>query len=122
MASGYYPMGAENDPNAPYNEEGTYVPVVHVTKTLTFELSRDIFLDVTDYCGSCNDPDFTWTDWLDVYHKNGMKTPSELLGELKKIAQKKIGGLPKYPPTEESRFWLGIYRDCQFWEEQLLSI
>ena len=122
MASGYYPMCAENDPDAPYNEEGDEAPVVHISKSMTFELSRDVFLDVTDYGGSCNDPDFTWTDWLQTYKENKMKTPAELLGELAKIAQQKIGGLPKYPPTEESRFWLGIYRDCLFWNEELLTI
>ena len=115
-------MGAENDPDAPYNEEGIEAPVVQSSKTMTFQLSRDLVLDVTDYGGSCNDPDFTWTDWLQTYKENKMKTPAELLGELAKIAQQKLDELPKYPPTEESRFWSRIYWDCRYWNEEFLII
>lgn len=51
--SGYYPPGAEHDPNAPFNEPLNKVETRYVSVTLSFETRIRVSLDATEddiYC------------------------------------------------------------------------
>ena len=45
--SGYYPAGAEHDPNAPWNQED--IPEREVEVTVSVTLSKTLKIEVSDY-------------------------------------------------------------------------
>ena len=45
--SGYYPAGAEHDPNAPWNQED--IPEIEVEVTVSVTLSKTLKIKVSDY-------------------------------------------------------------------------
>ena len=45
--SGYYPAGAEHDPNAPWNQED--IPAREVEVTVSITLSKTLKIEVSDY-------------------------------------------------------------------------
>jgi len=77
IESGYYPPGAEFDPNAPYNQVEN--PEEEFNVTIVETLSKDVTIVTTNYnleadydeegyCKSCDTSD---TDWKDEYKKQG---------------------------------------------------
>lgn len=69
--SGYYPAGAEFDPDAPYNQKDLPEITKSVRCIFTIEKVADLVTD--DYLPDGNDyemiPDTTSTDWEDEYDK-----------------------------------------------------
>lgn len=45
--SGYYPAGAEHDPNAPWNQED--IPEREIEVTVSITLSKTLKIEVSDY-------------------------------------------------------------------------
>lgn len=56
MESGYYPPGAENDPNAPYNQPSDPDPVA-IEVTVSVTLSKVVTVEVDDYGVEVDDYD-----------------------------------------------------------------
>ena len=76
IESGYYPIGAEFDPKAPYNEE--IIPDKEVEVTISVTLSKTVKITVNDYTideeGYC---DFSECD-LHKAVKEQIKLPQQL--------------------------------------------
>ena len=76
IESGYYPIGAEFDPKAPYNEE--IIPDKEIEVTISVTLSKTVKITVNDYIideEGC--PDFSECD-LHKAVKEQIKLPQQL--------------------------------------------
>lgn len=119
--SGYYPPGAEFDPNAPYNQvdpdpvekEIDYSCVMHrnaIVATTNY-IPGGYEKDEDDFAYSVGD-DFSDTDWLDDFHEE-YRTPLQLIELLREVAgQLKDGKLPDKSPG----FWKDVIDDCENWD------
>lgn len=127
MSSAYYPMGAEFDPSAPWNDNDPEPVEKEVDYSCT--LSRTALVEITDYYpGHVNkewdedgyvathddddDNDFSDTNWLEEF-KDTYRTPIELIGELRKIAENALIG--KMPDDKGESYWMDILADCTDW-------
>jgi hypothetical protein len=94
------PIGAANDPLAPYNE--SVVPDMEFDVTISMSLSKTVKCSTNKYNPVVIDephnriheeyPDTSDTSWSEVYGDNH-KTIPELLSELKKYIQKDLDNL-----------------------------
>lgn len=125
MSSAYYPMGAEFDPSAPWNDQGPDPVEKEVDYLCT--LRRTAMIETTDYypghvgkewdgegyVNNHDDDDFSDTNWLEDF-KDTYRTPIELIGELRKIAEDALIG--KMPDDKGESYWMDILADCSDWE------
>ena len=80
MESGYYPMGAEHDPSAPYNEE--IAPAREFLCRVDVTLQKDVSVSTSAYItDDYGDVDTLGVDWEEEYVSNSI-TIDELLREL----------------------------------------
>ena len=139
--SGYYPPGAEHDPNAPWNE--VEVPEQDFEITCSQSLSRTATVTTNNYIpgasgvdyepdgegGYCaegwhDDDDTSDTNWADEYKENGYKTPLQLIQMLKEYLQKDLEKWEeedkkdphKWAATQVRRF-KGLIEECDCWTE-----
>lgn len=130
--SGYYPPGAEFDPNAPWNEEE--IPSKDFDVTISQSLSKNTVVTTNDYIKggyfaerewdsdgyctiTCVEPDDTSnTDWVEAY-KSDSKTPLELIALLKDIIEGRVD-INKLTTWEKE----SIIEDCSNWVEDELVI
>lgn len=122
--SGYYPAGAEHDPNAPWNQSEPEPVSQDIEYSCT--MRRTATVETTDYVpGSVekewdgegyvavrDDDDFSDTDWLGEY-KEHYRTPQQLVNLLAEIASDFING--RIPEKRISE-WKDIADDCKGWE------
>lgn len=101
MSSGYYPAGAENDPNAPYNEREpeSVERDCEVTETLTrtVPVSTQMYTiyPPEPWNGiNCEEYDFDCTDWEDEYKSQYLPVPA-LIKKMREL-------LDKWKPQEMS--------------------
>lgn len=107
----FYPAGAYNDPNAPYNQIEPKERRFQVEATET--LVRRTYVHTSDYNsvfgrdedGTFENIDTTDTDWYKVYISEHY-TMEELLKELKDLA------IEKYAQTKDRKYKL-IAESCQ---------
>ena len=94
IESGYYPPGAEFDPNAPYNQTEPEETEFRVRVIETIE--RETVVSTADYIPSYDDgygyviPDTTDTDWDDAYSECYLSVPElirEMASEIETILQ-----------------------------------
>lgn len=129
--SGYYPPGAEFDPDAPWNQED--VPEKEFEVLCSQTLSKTVIVVTSDYIPGASgvdyepddeggvyasgwqDPDDTSdTNWAKEYHDNDYHTPLQLItlfGEFLK-EQMSHGIVFKSPKYTES-----LIKECEGWEE-----
>lgn len=120
--SGFYPPGAEFDPNAPYNEVSMPEKAFDVCVSQT--LSRDTSIYTNDYCPEFDeetghtDANTEYTDWKKAYCDAAM-TPLDIIGAAEKIAkalleqgQTRVGGV----------YLKGLVSDCEGWNEDELEV
>lgn len=116
--SGYYPPGAELDPNAPYNEpvipeQDFEVDVEYVLQKKAVKVTTDDyrpeFDDETGHVGA-NTED---TDWENAYNNSHYTIP-ELLSELESYINKDLERY-KGSATKERQL-KEMLEDCQGWE------
>ncbi len=119
--SGYYPMGAENDPRAPWNqsdpEEATrdidYSCVMHrVQPVSTTEYTPGEYEKDEDGFVFREEDDFSDTDWLTEF-ADQYRNPAQLIAILREIATELAAG--RIPQKRRSQ-WQHIAEDCQNWE------
>jgi hypothetical protein len=90
IESGYYPPGAEFDPNAPYNQVENPEEEFEVTISQTLSKTVTVFtsnynLEVDCDEGGCyRNCDTSDTDWKEVYAED-YHTPLQLIGFLKRL-------------------------------------
>lgn len=125
--SGYYPPGAEHDPNAPYNQRDLDEKEFDVTISQT--LSKNTTVSTNDYIPgdvyqesewdgdgyctvTCQEPDDTSdTDWKEAY-KMKHDTPLHLIYLFKRILEGDI----KLDEMQESRKKY-LIKECSDWVE-----
>ena len=75
IESGYYPPGAEFDPNAPYNEKE--LPEKEIEVTVSITLSKTVKIKVSDYTVYSNEDDsgnhFEEVDYSDCNLKEAVE-------------------------------------------------
>lgn len=87
MASGYYPAGAENDPNAPYNQVD--VPKKEFDIECEFVMRKVVNVETNDYVVEIDDENgheyanTENTDWGSAFTNSGHFTIQDLLDELR---------------------------------------
>ena len=92
--SGYYPPGAEFDPNAPYNqlelpeEEFDITVTQTLSKTLTVATDNYRYIEEADEDGRYVEYDTDETDWEDVYAEDH-HTPEQLIALFKRFLERK---------------------------------
>lgn len=116
----YYPAGAYNDPDAPWNEKE--VPVTTASVEFLCNMRKVADVKTTDYTPETvtdeegftdSVPDFSNTDWLQAWNEYNY-TPQELIYTLHEItAELAEGRMPKGRPS----YWRMINRECKNWEE-----
>lgn len=76
MESGYYPLGAEHDPNAPYNQVD--LPEMEFKVTATFSVDKEVTVRTSDYIaeedwdddmGKYESIDTSDTNWIAAYQE-----------------------------------------------------
>lgn len=89
--SGYYPAGAEFDPDAPYNQKE--LPEITRQVKCIFTIEKDVDLVTDDYLpdGDADEmtPDTSSTDWEDEYNMQ-CHTPTELFDMLAAYIHKEM--------------------------------
>lgn len=122
--SDYYPAGAYNDANAPYNEVNT--PDIEVTCHVSVNLVKDVPVMTDKYLVENDEEDgsdhieliASYSDMETEYRKQHRTVP-ELLSELSKYINGELAG-----GVTGSRKWelQEMLADCQGWTEEFLEI
>lgn len=101
METGGYPLGAENDPFAPYNAKENIPKLfdLMVTQTLQADFSIKTSLYVSD-CG--DDVDYPNTDWIEVFNDTEHYTPSALIDEYRKLMTRFLEYVEKHYPDDKN--------------------
>lgn len=117
IESGYYPPGAEFDPNAPYNQ--VELPEREFEVTISQTLSKPVTVFTNDYnleidCdeeGKYETLDTSDTAWKDVY-EDEYHTPAQLIQMLKLVLEenKKKGIFFK-----SQGFTDDLIKECEGW-------
>ena len=118
--SGYYPPGAEHDPNAPWNQSEPE----HVSQDIEYSctMRRTATVETTNYVpgtwekdedgfGFRDGDDFSDTDWLSDF-KDTYRTPKQLIDLLKETAKELADGKM---PNKSKSFWKDVMADCDDW-------
>jgi len=126
IESGYYPLGAEHDPHAPWNERE--IPEREFNVVCSQTLSKNVTVITDSYipgdkgidyedgiAEGWSDPDDTSnTNWAEEYHDNGYHTPLQLLELFKQfLEENKRNGLVFKSP----KFTEDIIEECKDWVE-----
>lgn len=118
--SGYYPAGAEHDPNAPWNQSDPEPVSQDIEYSCT--MRRTATVETTNYVpgtwekdedsfGYRDGDDFSDTDWLSDF-KDTYRTPKELIDLLKETAKELADGKM---PNKPKSFWKDVMADCENW-------
>lgn len=118
--SGYYPAGAEHDPNAQWNQSEPEPVAQDIEYSCT--MRRTATVETTNYVPGtwekdedgfgCRDgDDFSDTDWLSDF-KDTYRTPKELIELLKETAKELADGKM---PNKPKSFWKDVMVDCENW-------
>lgn len=116
--SGYYPPGAEFDPNAPYNEpvipeRDFEVDVEYVLQKKAVKVTTDDYSPEFDDETGHVDANTEDTDWENAYNNSHYTIP-ELLSELESYIKQ---DLERYKGSATKERQLnGMLKDCQGWE------
>lgn len=130
IESGYYPPGAEYDPNAPYNE--SVIPEKDFEVTCCQTLSRTVNVYTDNYIPGCcgcdyedgvaigwNDPDDTSnTNWAEEYHDNDHYTPLQLINLFKRALSDELNTiLNEHPDKKREKYLRHLIEECSDWCE-----
>lgn len=124
IESGWYPPGAEFDPNAPWNE--VEIPQREFNVTCSQSLSKTVSVLTNNYT-PCVDEGFEdgvgwhdeWADtsdtcWGDEYHDNDYHTPDQLISLFKQfLEEQKAKGV--FFKSKMYTDWL--IEECSGWTE-----
>jgi hypothetical protein len=118
IESGYYPPGAEFDPNAPYNQVENPEEEFEVTISQTLSKTVTVFtsnynLEVDyDEDGCYRNCDTSDTNWQEVYEED-YHTPLQLIGFLKRLLE---GNEPISDSLKKQ-----LIKECENWCEDELA-
>lgn len=116
----YYPAGAYNDPNAPYNQVDVPEKEFEITCSQSLSTTVSIFTSNYVYTRDCDEEgcyesyDTSDTCWEDEYRNSGYHTPLQLLHLFKEfLEQQKGNGIIFKTP----RFTDKLIEECESWTE-----
>ena len=115
----YYPAGAYDDPNAPYNEvevpeKDFEIDVEFVMRTSVTVTTNNSVPSYPDEEGYVEPADTSDTNWEDAYDNSGHYTIPELLDELKGFIENEI---PRVAANSgRGRALQRMLESCQNWE------
>lgn len=123
-ARDYYPPGAYDDPDAPFNEKE--IPEKEFGVLCSQTLSRSVPCITNDYDSEGEELDedgnivpinidTSETCWEDVYAENDHRTPLQLINLFKNYLSNKLTGNPPMP--ESPSFLKHLIKDCEGWIE-----
>lgn len=121
----YYPLGAYNDPNAPYNQPGDPDPIEVVCDTCV-TLRKDIVVWTTNYWFEDDGEGYTET-----HLEDGCRDLAKLVKEQATPLTKMLDELAKYIKGElagadiskaRKRELEQMLEDCQGWSEDLIEV
>ena len=117
--SGYYPPGAEFDPNAPYNEpvipeQDFEVDVEYVLQKKAVKVTTDDYSPEFDEETGHVDANTENTDWENAYNNSGHFTIQEMLDELKEYVKADMQTCS--PNTCKGARLKRLLEDCDGWE------
>lgn len=115
--SGYYPMGAENDPRAPWNE----VEQEEVKRECLacFDVRRRLDVATSDYTQyGLDDVDTSDVDWASEYADRHYD-PVELISALKDVVRRWCADAI---PSREKRRISRLLREAEGWELESMSV
>lgn len=115
--SDYYPAGAYNDPNAPYNwpenDPKPFDCFVSQTLSKTSEVYTDQYIAEDDGEGYV-DYDLCEVDWVNEYHENDHYTPIQLIELYKKELETKL----ELAESKKEKKWIEhMIEECNGWTE-----
>lgn len=115
--SGYYPIGAEFDSNAPYNEP--LIPKKEFSVTISQTLSKDVTVTTNSYAPEVEDDgsisaNTENTDWKEVYENHHFKI-QDLLAELSNYVTEDLKST--LPNTGKGRYLKRLLEACNGWIE-----
>lgn len=124
--SGYYPPGAEFDPNAPWNqsepEEREFDCLCSQTLSKTVEIlssdyTEEVEEEYDDEGRKCRDVAIGTENinWEEEYHANDYHTPLQLLELFKKYLEDEINGTQNMPHSK--KHLEGLVKECEDWTE-----
>ena len=114
--SGWYPPGAEFDPNAPYNQ--VYPEEKEYSIEAVFELRRtdELWSSYYDEFDNLRDPQGEWTS---MHY-----TPLELIAECKQLARTMLDSIEDTATPMGARakqHFLRVIAECDGWEENYIE-
>lgn len=118
-AADYYPAGAYNDPNAPYNE--VEVPEKDFDIDVEFVMRKSVTVTTNDYVPSYPDEegyvepaDTSDTNWENAYDNSGHYTIPEMLEELKQYVLEDMKTCS--PNTCKGASLKRLLESCEGWD------
>lgn len=119
----YYPAGAYNDPDAPYNEVG--IPEREFNVIISQSLSKEVTVSTSSYIPEYDEEDgHTYantedTDWVDVVKDSELHTPLQLIQILKEVLEKDLaaGIVFKNPRITQE-----LIKECDDWSNDETEI
>lgn len=118
----YYPAGAYDDPNAPYNE--VVVPNKTFNVLISQTLSKDTEVTTNDYTPRFDEEegpyaDTAYTNFENAYMEEHM-TPLQLIEKFKEFLTKHLPD-PVVDLTEYKK-WKKLISECDGWVEDELTV
>ena len=120
--SGYYPAGAEHDPNAPYNQVELSKKEFKVT--VTFSVDKEVIVHTSDYTidedydediGKVISLDTSDTNFNSAYLEEH-ETIEGLLDEFKTLLEAKIEELENFPEDKDTlERYKYLKSECESW-------
>ena len=112
----YYPAGAYDDPNAPYNQSDNDVKEFECRAKITLEadvlVETDQYQQYMDYEDGSTWYEFDGVDWEKEYNKNSI-TLQQMLNELKKYVEQDLAMTGKN--TQKGMDLQRLLDACQGW-------
>lgn len=120
--SGYYPAGAEHDPNATYNQ--VEPPEKEFKVTVTFSVDKEVTVHTSDYAvdedydediGKVISVDTSDTNFISAYLEEH-ETIEGLLDEFKTLLEAKIEELENFPEDKNTlERYKYLKSECEGW-------
>lgn len=125
IESGYYPPGAEFDPNAPYNE--VELPEEEFDVCISSSLSKSTTVTTNDYSVDSWDEedgnasfDTSDTNWEQAYNNDGHYTPLELIQKFKEVLSELVKDTDIKPRKKKE--YEHLISECEGWSEDELEV
>lgn len=113
IEDGNYPVGAERDPRAPWNDEP--VPEKQFYLTVSQTLSKSVLVKTNEYEKELKD-----TNWKSIYANTGHYTPLDLISIFKSYLQMVMMG--DFIDSKTKQRYKHLIEECGRWTNDELEV